>query len=238
MSRRYPAAFLAMASVALIAACGGAGSVAVAPSATPVPTAAGTTTAPTTAAPSTAATLAWTVSDKSKATVRVREQLVGVNLPSDAVMTATGAKGSFGLNADGTFASGSKLTFELTTLSSDSRDRDNFVKQDTLATRQFPTAMFVPTKAMGLTLPLPGSGEVSFTLTGTLTIHGKDKVVTFDVKATRNGSDLVATATANPSLKFEDFGTSAPSVPFRVVSVTNEIRLVIDLVATGPASER
>jgi len=29
---------------------------------------------------------------------------------------------------------------------------------------------------------------------------------------------------------------SAPSVPIRVVSVTDEIRLVVDVVASGPAS--
>ena len=86
----------------------------------------------------------------------------------------------------------------------------------------------------GWSLPLPVSGDFTFTLRGTLTIHGKDKTVSFDVKATRNGADLAATATANPALKFEDFGMSAPSVPFRVVSVVDQIRLVVSLVATGP----
>ena len=236
---RVPLARIAAVTIValLAAACGGA------PSADLVPTAAPSTDTPRTAsvtaattAATTGGTLSWTVSDKSKAVVSVREQLVGVNLPSVAVLTATGAKGTFSLNADGTFGSGSKITFDLTTLSSDSRDRDSFVKQDTLATRQFPTATFVPTKTSGLTLPLPASGDLAFTLTGILTIHGKDKTVTFDVKATRSGGDLTATATANPTLKFEDFGMSAPSVPFRVVSVVDEIRLVVTLVATGPAS--
>jgi polyisoprenoid-binding protein YceI len=224
----------------LLAACGGA---AVTPSAIPVPTAVAVTATPTptaTAAASpanvtTGTTGTWTISDTSKATVRVREQLVGVNLPSDAVLVATGATGTFVLKDDGTFSSDSKISFDLTTLASDQRDRDNFVKMDTLQTRQFPTAEFLPTKTSGLTLPLPASGEFTFKLTGQITIHGKTKEVTFDVVAKRNGNDLTATATAAPTWKFADFGMSAPSVPFRVVSVVDEIRVVVDLVATVKA---
>jgi len=213
----------------LVAACGGSATVE-----TPTATPTATTTATATAASTTASAGTWTVTDKSKATIRVREQLVGVSLPSDAILTATGAKGSFELNADGTFESGSKITFDLTTLTSDERDRDNFIKNDTLQVRQFPTAGFVPTKTSGLVLPLATSGTFTFTLTGNITIRGKTKEVTFDVTAKRDGSDLTATATANPSWKFGDFGMTAPSVPFRVLSVTDEIRASIDIVATGP----
>ena len=213
----------------LVAACGGSATVE-----TPTATPTATTTATATAASTIASAGTWTVTDKSKATIRVREQLVGVSLPSDALLTAMGAKGSFELNADGTFESGSKITFDLTTLSSDERDRDNFIKNDTLQVRQFPTAGFVPTKASGLVLPLATSGTFTFTLTGNITIRGKTKEVTFDVTAKRDGSDLTATATANPSWKFGDFGMTAPSVPFRVLSVTDEIRASIDIVATGP----
>lgn len=219
--------FIIMIVALAVAACGSPAAVTVEPTVVP------TTAAPTTAAPVAAGAVTWTVTDKSKAVVRVREQLVGVNVPSDAVLTATGAKGSFSLNADGTFSADSKISFELTTLSSDSRDRDNFVKRDSLNTGQFPTATFVPAKTTGLT-PLPASGDLSFTLTGALTIRGKTQDVTFTVKGVRTGGDLTVTATADPALKFGDFGMSAPSVPFRVVSVTDEIRLTIDIVATGP----
>src|SRR5712691_7248569 len=214
----------------MAAACGGSASPVTATS-TPTPS---TTTSATSAATTATSANVWTVSDKSKATVRVREQLVGVSLTSDAVLTATGAAGSFDLNSDGTFASGSKISFDVTTLSSDERNRDSFIKQDTLQVRQFPKAEFVPTKVTGLPLPLATSGSFTFTLTGNMTIRGKTKEVTFDVVAKRDGSDLTATATANPSWKFGDFGMTAPSVPLRVVSVTDEIRVAIDLVATGP----
>ncbi len=226
----------------LLAACGGGTALT---SATPTPAPA--TNAPATSAPATptAATTtttapsaggAWTITSASKATVSVREQLVGVSLPSDAVLVAKGATGSFSVNADGSFSADSKLTFDLATLASDQRNRDDFVKQDTLAVRQFPTASFVPTKTTGLTLPLAAEADVKFTLAGKMTIHGVTKDVTFDVVAKRGGAQLTATATANPPWKFEDFGMRAPSVPFRVVSVVDEIRLVVELVATGPAS--
>jgi polyisoprenoid-binding protein YceI len=211
----------------LVAACGGSATL-------EIPTATPTATTTTTAAATTASAGTWTVTDKSKATIRVREQLVGVSLPSDAVLTATGAKGSFELNSDGTFESGSKITFDLTTLASDENQRDSFIKQDTLQVRQFPAAEFVPTKTTGLALPLAVSGTFTFTLAGNMTIKGKTKEVTFDVTAKRDGGDLTATATANPSWKFGDFGMTAPSVPFRVLSVTDEIRASIDIVATGP----
>ena len=211
----------------LVAACGPSAALA-----TPSPSA--TATIAATPSATTASTATWAVSDRSKATIRVREQLVGVSLPSDAVLTASGAQGSFALNADGTFASGSKITFQLSTLSSDESNRDNFIKQDTLQVRQFPTAEFVPTKITGLTLPLATSGTFTFTLAGDMTIKGRTKEVTFDVTAKRDGGDLTATATANPTWKFGDFGMTAPSVPFRVLSVTDEIRATIDLVATGP----
>jgi polyisoprenoid-binding protein YceI len=230
----------AAASV-LLAACGGAGT---SPTATTTPTARATAAAATTAAATAAspsavtgtASATWTVSDASKSTVRVREQLVGVNLPSDAVLVAKGATGAFVLKDDGTFSTDSKITFDLTTLASDQPNRDNFVKNDTLGVRQFPRAEFVPTKTSGLVLPMPASGEFTFKLTGQVTIHGRTKEVTFDVSATRSGNDLSAAATAAPSWKFADFGMTAPSVPFRVVSIVDEIRVVVDLVATVKAS--
>ena len=230
-------------AAALLGACGGSAAVA---TASPAPTTAATqaastpTTAPaataTTATTATAAASTWTVSSASKAVVSVREQLVGVSLPSDAVLTATGGAGAFSLKSDGAFSTDSKITFDLTTLSSDSRDRDNFVKQDTLNTRQFPKAEFVPTKTSGLSLPLASTGTFTFALTGNLAIHGKTKEVTFNVVAKRNGADLTATATLAPTVKFGDFGMSPPSVPFRVVSVVDEIRIVVELAATGAAA--
>lgn len=218
--------------IGLLAACGGA--------ATPAPTATPTTSASASATPATsqggATANAWTVTSASKAVVSVREQLVGVSLPSDAVLTTTGAEGSFSFSNDGTFTPDSKITFDLRTIASDERDRDQYVRQSTLQVNRFPSATFVPTRATGLSVPLPASGEFAFTLTGNMNIHGVTKEVAFDVTGSRSGGQLTAKATAQKPLTFEDFGMRAPSVPFRVVSVNDEIKLVVTIVATGPAA--
>ena len=218
--------------VPLVAAACGAASVAVDPTAAPT-TAAPSTAASTATGPSSA--LTWTVTDTSKVTVRVREQLASLNFPSDAVLVATGAKGAFTVNDDGTFAPGSQISFDVSSLTSDQSQRDSFVKQSVLNTRQFPTATFVPTKATGgLTLPLAATAHTTFTLAGKLTIHGTTKDVTFTVDCTRNGGDLTATATLAPTVKFGDFGMQQPAAPGRVLSVVDEIKMTVDLVATGP----
>jgi polyisoprenoid-binding protein YceI len=233
MRLRNATRILALTIVALsVVACGGAASVAVDPTATP--TSATPTTAASTPTPTTASALSWTVTSSSKATVRVREQLATLNFPSDAVLVATGAKGSLQVNDDGSFAPGSQISFDVSSLTSDQSQRDGFVKMTVLNTRQFPTATFVPTKATGLALPLAANGHLTFTLTGKLTIHGTEKDVTFNVDATRSGGDLTATATLAPTVKFGDFGMPQPAAPGRVLSVVDEIKLTVDLVATGP----
>ena len=210
----------------LLAACGGAA--APAPVATtPIATASAVPT-PTLSA---SGPRTFTVDASSKATVRVREVLAQIRAPGDAVLGATGLKGSFTLNTDGSFSANSKINIELTGLASDQRLRDQYIKDNVLTTRQFPTAVFVPAKASGLSLPLPASGDLKFTLTGEMTIHGTTKTVSFAVTATRVGSKLTATATADPSWKFADFGMTVPRTA-SVLSVEDDIRLEIALVAT------
>ena len=216
-----------------LAGCGGAAQPA--PTATPgATTAAATTPAPTaTASPTAAASaagLTFTVSSGSKAVVRVTEQLADRKDLSDAVLTSDKVSGEFTLLPNGAFAPSSKIVVDLTALASDSRTRDNFIKNDTLSTRQFPEATFVPTKVDGLTLPLPASGDLAFRLTGQMTIRGVTKDVTFDVKATRSGADLTSTAHVAPAFQFGTFGMTQPRV-FSVLSIKDEIRLEVQLVA-------
>lgn len=196
-------------------------------------------TATTTSAP--LATLAagpggfvLTVKSGSKAVVRVREQLASVVTGSEAVLTTDSVSGRVAIKRDGSFVPGSRIVVLLDDLRSDNAQRDRFVKEQTLRTREFPTAEFIPTRATGLSLPLRMDGQVVFRLAGTMTLHGVAKEVAFDVKAARVGSEIIATATNAPAWKFADFGLQIPRV-LSVLSIVDDIRLEVQLVATeGP----
>ena len=58
------------------------------------------------------------------------------------------------------------------------------------------------------------------------------------MQAKRAGNELTATATAAPTWKFGDFGMTAPSVPFTVVSIVDELRVVVDLVRDADVTRR
>jgi polyisoprenoid-binding protein YceI len=223
---------VAAIALLLLSACGGAATPSSAPT---VPTDPPTATAtPTATAAVTAArqanAITWTVDATSRATVRVREQLVRLPAPNDAIITIAGAQGSFTLNPDGTFATGSKISVDMNTITTDDRQRTDSIRRDPLEVTRFRTSELVPTTTTGLTLPLARSGDFTFQLTGDLTLHGTTKSVTFDVKATRTNGKLTATVTANPSWKFGDFGMRPPS-SFSVVSIIDEIRMEFALVA-------
>ncbi len=220
----------------VLAACGAAAGTSSSPTPTSTssaPASASATATPTAPSAKAAGGITFTVSSGSKAVVRVTEQLADRQSLSDAVLTSEKVTGSFTLLADGTFSSDSKIAVDLNALASDQSNRDRFIKQNTLQTSRFPTATFVPVKATGLALPLPATGELSFTLAGKLTVHGVTKDAAFDVKATRSATGLTATANAMPALTFGDFGMEQPRV-FVVVSIKDEIRLEVDLVATQP----
>jgi polyisoprenoid-binding protein YceI len=170
------------------------------------------------------------VQGQSQAVFRVREQLAGRDLPNDAVGTTSAVSGQLVVQPDGTIdASASKITVDLNSLATDSAMRDNFIKRTTLQTQQFPTAEFVPTEVEGLPSPLPASGEYTFELTGLMTIHGVQQEVTWDVTATRDGTDLTGTATT--AFTFGDFGMTPPRAPV-VLSVVDDVRLEVNLVAS------
>lgn len=168
---------------------------------------------------------------KGLATVRVEEHLAVNLVNTDAVLTSNGVDGAITLLADGAFAPDSKIVVDMTRLQSDQPLRDRWIELFGVETRRFKTATFVPERATGLPVPLPASGQWSFTIDGALTVHGVTKPASWKATASRTGRDLTGSATT--LVHWSDFGLEKPQAAVtQVVSVSDEIRLELRLVAT------
>jgi len=162
----------------------------------------------------------------NEARYRVREQIIGVNLPSDAVGTTSTITGGIVLDAAGRVVPGtSKFTVDLRTLKSDSENRDRVIQGRVLETEKFPNVELAIRELRGLPRPLPVTGEIRFELIGDLTVHGVTKPSTWQVTATPKGTGLAGKATTR--FTFGDFGMPVPT-SFRILSVEDDVRLEYD----------
>jgi polyisoprenoid-binding protein YceI len=160
--------------------------------------------------------------DGNEARYRVREQLARIDFPSDAVGSTSNVTGQLVVEADGRVVEdASRITIDLSTLSTDSERRDNYVRRRTLVTDTFPTAVFVPSELRGLTFPL-ADGEHTFQMIGDLTIRNVAQPTTWEVTA--RVADGVVTGLAKTALTFDQFQMTKPRVG-SVLSVDDEIRL-------------
>jgi polyisoprenoid-binding protein YceI len=164
--------------------------------------------------------------DGNQARYRVREQLAGVDFPSDAVGATNDITGGIVFDEQGNIVPAeSKFVVDLTTLKSDRERRDRFVQRRTLQTDSFPTAVLVPTALRGLRAPLPTSGPLAFELIGDLTVHGVTRSSTWQVSAVAEHGGFAGTAST--TFGFAEFGLTQPRVAV-VLSVADSIRLECD----------
>ena len=216
-----------IATIALVSCAAPAGS----PS-TPTATATSATTSTSiaTALPAGARRFAI-VPERSLATIRVREQVAAIPAPGDAMLTTRAFTGAVVLLPDGGFATGSSFAADLDTLKSDEPLRDEWIKFNTLNTRVYPRAEFTLARVSGVPMPIAAQGEWAATLEGTMKIHGVERQVTWPVQVTRSGNEVrVLGATA---FKFGDYGMTVPANRL-ILSVVDDVRLEIDLVAREP----
>ena len=175
------------------------------------------------ALPTTAGLQLVVAPDGNEVRYRVREQLVGLDLPNDAVGATSDVTGGIAFDGKGQLVpASSKFVVNVATLKSDKDRRDGFVRGRVLETSQFPTVELAPTALRGLTLPVPTSGSKTFQVVGNLTVHGVTKPTTWQVDATFDGSRVSGTAAT--TFLFSDFGLTQPRVPV-VLSVADSIKL-------------
>jgi polyisoprenoid-binding protein YceI len=114
----------------------------------------------------------------------VREKLAALPAESNAVGATSTISGDIYLTEDGLHAGQtSSFKVDLRTLRSDESRRDNFITGTTLQANRFPFAEFVLEKVTGWPANYAEGTEVTLTLTGSMTIKGVTKQVTWDVKA-------------------------------------------------------
>jgi polyisoprenoid-binding protein YceI len=188
-------------------------------------------TPPASASPVASLGTKWSVSSGSFVGYRVREQLAQLPAPSDAVGRTSAVTGSASVttNADGT-ASVTTITVkaDLSQLASDSGRRDNYVRNNSLDTGQFPDAAF--SSSSSFTCPAPvvaGTAAGQATVQGRFTIHGVTRDVAIPLKIQRSGANVNVVGTYQ--FHWGDYGVNRPSVPVASVQAdpTIEISLVL-----------
>jgi len=168
----------------------------------------------------------WTIDDTgSYVGYRVQEQLVGIGA-NTAVGRTSAVTGT--VTFAGTQVTAIDVTADLTSLTSDSGQRDGQLRNNGLQTGQFPTATFKLTAPIELGA-VPAQGQaVSATATGDLTIHGTTNHVQIPVQAQLSGGTV--TVIGSIDIVFADYGFSGPT-SFKVLSVedhgTMELQLLL-----------
>ncbi len=162
----------------------------------------------------------------NEARYRVREQLVGVDLPNDAVGVTHGITGTLVVDTTGrAVEDSSKLTIDVSVLKSDKDRRDNYVRKNILETEKFPTVVMVPAYIKGIGGSPPASGTKPLEILSTLTIKGVSRPAIWHGTATFDGDDV--TGKISTAFTFTDASLKQPSVPI-VLSVEDTIKLEYD----------
>jgi polyisoprenoid-binding protein YceI len=159
----------------------------------------------TTSAPPAAGAETWRPTPASILGYRVKEVLFGQS--NDAVGRTSGITGSMTIN--GASVSAVELNVDMKSVKSDNGQRDGQFQGRIMNTTAFPTATFKLTQPLTLSAVPTDNAIVDAKATGTLTMHGVTKPVTFDLKAQRDGADIKVNGSI--PIVFADYNIANPS---------------------------
>lgn len=159
----------------------------------------------------------WIVASGSAAGYRVQETLNGQS------HTATGRTSS--ITGSLTVAGGSVTTgsfsADLSSVTSDQSQRDNQFRGRIMDVSRYPTARFTITSPVALgTTPADGV-IVTRQVTGSLTLHGTTKKVTFTASIKKSGSTIAVSG--DIPVTFSDYNIPNPSFPPFVTTADNGV---------------
>lgn len=216
----------------LLAACGGT---AVSPTPTPQPEPAEEEVAAEPAADGSRTFVVDTAA--SQASYIVNEEFfsealskLGIEAGKTVVVgTTPGVTGQIQINPDAPdIVQAAQFTVDMTGLATDQNRRDEWLIENAITTGLFPQATFVATSASGLPEALTEGEEISFDLTGDLTVRDVTNSVTFQVTAVLSANSIEGTATL--PLKLTDFGITPPDFA-NTLTVADEFTIEVDLTA-------
>ena len=168
--------------------------------------------------------ITFVVSEGSEATFTVREQLIRIPLPNDAVVRTTGLSGEVHLDGRA-----SNVVIDLLSMTSNSSFRDRYVRDRLFRGLAPATVTFSDLR------PLPdGFGDgvaVTTVRTGQLTMNGVQVQMAFEIEA-RDDGDVIFIV-GRSSFTWADIGMTAPRA-IAVVSVEDEVRVEV-LLALRPS---
>lgn len=189
-------------------------------------------------APLPAGAIRFTVaSTGNSARYRVREQLMGRDLPNDAIGETKQVTGAITVDSKGALVAGqSRFVVGTGSFRSDSDRRDGYVGRRLLESGKYPTVELVPTALRGLLATSADAGTsapVTFELVGDLTVRGVTHPTTWKVTAKQMNGRV--TGSASTRFTFADFAIDPPRVPI-VLSVADTIGLEYDFTLVREAA--
>lgn len=189
-----------------------------------------TTTQAQTTAPTTAGglTLFSISQENSQATFTLSELLRGSPTTVVGTTNQVAAEIAVDLN-DLSAAQVGPIQINARTLVTDEDRRNQAIRNRILFTDQYEFITFTPTEITGLTGSAVPGQEITFQITGSLTIRDISQPVTFQVTA-QVTADGHLTGSAVTTINRADFDLSIPSVPF-VADVSEEVELALSFTA-------
>ncbi len=124
------------------------------------------------------------------------------------------------------------ITIDISAFTSDEDRRDQAIRDRWLESATYPIATFEPTEITGLPETYTEGDELSFQVTGDMTVRETTNPVTFDVTAQVMDGELVGTATTD--IKMTDFGFDPPDIA-GILRAEDDVRLIFDFIARPEA---
>lgn len=117
---------------------------------------------------------------------------------------------------------------DISQFTSDNRRRDNAIRQRFLESTRFPIAVFTPREIQGLPESYQEGQQISFQVTGDLTVRDVTKPVTFEISLVGGGNSMTGEATT--TILMSDFGIGPISIG-GILNTEDEVKVTFAFVA-------